>query len=84
LRRIEQRVQQAYEAPFSYTDEVVALIRERCTELESGGRMIDAILTNTVLPRISQEFLTRLRDEAAITGVRIAVEDGAFAYRFDG
>ena len=64
--------------------EVVELIRKRCTELESGGRMIDAILTNTVLPRISQEFLTRMRDEAPVTGVRIAVEDGAFAYRFEG
>ena len=35
----------------SYDDEVVKLIVSRCTEVESGGRMIDAILTNTVLPR---------------------------------
>jgi type VI secretion system protein VasG len=36
---------------------VIKLITSRCTELESGGRMIDAILTNTVLPKISEEFL---------------------------
>ena len=26
------------------------LIKARCTDIESGGRMIDAILTNTLLP----------------------------------
>ena len=46
--------------PFDYDDAVVKLIVSRCTEVESGGRMIDAILTNTVLPRISEEFLTRM------------------------
>ena len=44
-------------------DEVIKLIASRCTELESGGRMIDAILTNTVLPKISEEFLTRMMDD---------------------
>jgi type VI secretion system protein VasG len=84
LGRIERRIVQQHKVPFAYDDEVVALIRRRCTELESGGRMIDAILTNTVLPRISQEFLVRLRDEAPVEAVRIAVENDAFAYRFDG
>ncbi len=37
------------------------LIVSRCTEIDSGGRMIDAILTNTVLPRISETYLTRQR-----------------------
>ena len=46
--------------PFTYGDDVVKLIAGRCTELESGGRMIDAILTNTVLPAISRELLTRM------------------------
>ena len=33
------------------------LIVARCTEVESGGRMIDAILTNTLLPTMSQGVL---------------------------
>ena len=51
------------------------LIVSRCTEVESGGRMIDAILTNTVLPAISREFLTRTMAGQALTGVRLAVAE---------
>ena len=61
----------------------VKLIVSRCAEVESGGRMIDAILTNTVLPAISREFLTRTMAGAALNGVRLAVADGDFAYRFE-
>jgi type VI secretion system protein VasG len=59
------------------------LVVGRCTESESGGRMIDAILTNTMLPSISREFLARMIDGGAIERVRVSVEDGDFAYRFD-
>ena len=58
--------------PFTYDDEVVKLIVSRCTEVESGGRMIDAILTNTVLPAISREFLTRTMAGTSLNGVRLA------------
>jgi type VI secretion system protein VasG len=61
----------------------VKLIVSRCTEVESGGRMIDAILTNTILPAISQEFLTRTMNGASLNGVRLAVAGGNFDYRFD-
>jgi type VI secretion system protein VasG len=61
----------------------VKLVVSRCTESESGGRMIDAILTNTILPRISQEFLTRMVEGQPITRVKIAVQDQDFAYSFD-
>ena len=47
-----------------YDDAVVKLVVSRCTEVESGGRMIDAILTNTILPRISEEYLTRMVERA--------------------
>jgi type VI secretion system protein VasG len=82
LGRIEKRVMQNHRVPFSYTDDVVALIRKRCTELESGGRMIDAILTNTVLPRISEEFLNRMLRGEEIKGIEITVGDEQFQYRF--
>jgi type VI secretion system protein VasG len=83
LGRIARRVSEHHKIPFSYDDDAVKLIVSRCTEVESGGRMIDAILTNTVLPAISREFLTRTMEGAPLNGVRLAVADGDFAYRFD-
>ena len=83
LGRIAKRVVEHHRIPFNYDDEAVKLIVSRCTEVESGGRMIDAILTNTVLPAISREFLTRTMAGAALNGVRLAVADGDFAYRFE-
>jgi len=82
LGRIARRVAEHHRIPFDYDDEAVKLIVSRCTEVESGGRMIDAILTNTVLPAISREFLTRTMEGAPLNGVRLAVADGDFAYRF--
>ncbi|HEY9029417.1 MAG TPA: type VI secretion system ATPase TssH, partial [Burkholderiaceae bacterium] len=58
LNRIKKRVEARYKIPFVYDDDVVKLVVSRCTETESGGRMIDAILTNTMLPDISRAFLT--------------------------
>ena len=83
LGRIEKRVAENHKVPFTYTDEVVELIRTRCTELESGGRMIDAILTNTVLPTISQEFLTRMVEGKAVERIHVGVEEDQFRYEFD-
>jgi type VI secretion system protein VasG len=68
--------------PFTYDEGVVEVIVSRCTELESGGRMIDAILTNTVLPRISQEMLVHLMDGKVVGRVHVSVEGGDFAYSF--
>jgi type VI secretion system protein VasG len=83
LGRIARRVTEHHRIPFTYDDAAVELIVSRCTELESGGRMIDAILTNTVLPAISREFLTRTMNGAALNGVRLAVANGDFDYQFD-
>jgi type VI secretion system protein VasG len=83
LRRIEKRIRENHKVPFTYEDEVIKLIASRCTELESGGRMIDAILTNTVLPKISQEFLERMAEGKAIVRVHVSVADGDFKYGFE-
>jgi type VI secretion system protein VasG len=82
LNRIKKRVEARYKIPFTYGDDVVDLVVSRCTESESGGRMIDAILTNTMLPDISREFLTRMMQGQAITGVQVGVADGGFSYGF--
>ena len=83
LRRIEKRVSDHHQIPFGYDDAVIDLIVKRCTEVESGGRMIDSILTNTVLPRISEEFLTRMMEGKPIERVQVQVDDGDFAYSFE-
>ena len=62
---------------------VVDLVVSRCTEAESGGRVIDSILTNTVLPRISLEYLSRLAAGQSLKQIRLEVKDGDFAYGFD-
>ncbi len=82
LGRIEKRIRDNHKVPFIYDDEVVKLIAGRCTELESGGRMIDAILTNTVLPRISEEILKGMLEGKPIERVHVGVRDGEFAYAF--
>jgi len=82
LGRIKKRVEARYKIPFSYSDEVVKLVVSRCTESESGGRMIDAILTNTMLPDISREFLHRMMKGEAIEGVTVDVDGGNFRYTF--
>jgi type VI secretion system protein VasG len=82
LGRIARRVADHHRIPFTYDDTAVDLIVSRCTEVESGGRMVDAILTNTVLPAISREFLTRTMAGQTLSGVRLGVSNGDFEYQF--
>jgi type VI secretion system protein VasG len=82
LGRVSKRVMDHHRIPFTYDEDAVKLIVSRCTEVESGGRMIDAILTNTVLPAISREFLTRTMAGVALNGVRLAAAGGDFEYHF--
>jgi type VI secretion system protein VasG len=82
LDRIKKRVEARYKIPFEVGDDVVKLVVSRCTESESGGRMIDAILTNTMLPDISREFLNRMMEGKTIEAVKVGAEGGAFTYSF--
>jgi len=82
LGRIKKRVEARYQIPFDFDEDVVKLVVSRCTESESGGRMIDAILTNTMLPDVSREFLNRMMRGEAIEAVKVGVADGGFSYRF--
>jgi len=83
LKRIAKRINESHKIPFTYDDAVVKLIVSRCTELESGGRMIDSILTNTLLPVISKELLTRMMESKSVTRVATSVVEGEFHYDFD-
>ncbi|WP_369915022.1 type VI secretion system ATPase TssH [Xanthomonas sp. NCPPB 3005] len=83
LNRIKQRVEARYKIPFDFDEDVVKLVVGRCTESESGGRMIDAILTNSMLPEISREFLNRMIASRPIAGVNVRADEDGFAYVFD-
>ncbi|MDC0935268.1 type VI secretion system ATPase TssH [Pirellulales bacterium] len=83
LNRVTKRVAANHDIDFQYDDDVVKLIASRCTELESGGRMIDAILTNTLLPVMSTEILTRMLDGRTIKSAKVGVENEEFEFKFD-
>lgn len=68
---------------YPHADSVLKTIVGRCKEIESGGRMIDQILTNSILPVMSREFLTRMMEERPIQKVHIDVVDNEFTYAFD-
>ncbi|WP_458128814.1 type VI secretion system ATPase TssH [Pseudomonas sp. Z2-11] len=82
LNRIKKRVESTHKVAFDYDDAVIDLIVSRCTETESGGRMIDTILTNSLLPDMSREFLTRMLEGKAMAGVRISAVDNELKYDF--
>jgi len=83
LGRIKKRVETNHRIPFGYSDDAVALIVKRCNNAEAGGRIIDSILTNTVLPKISVEYLSRMSRGDALRGIELTTAEGDFAYRFD-
>ncbi|WP_250456010.1 type VI secretion system ATPase TssH [Caballeronia sp. ATUFL_M2_KS44] len=83
LGRIRRRVAENHGIPFDYDDDAVRLVVSRCTEAESGGRVIDALLTNTVLPRISMEYLTRLTEGRALAHIRLSASADDFVYAFE-
>jgi type VI secretion system protein VasG len=81
LMRIADRVRENHKAAFTYDDAVVDAIAARCTEVESGARNIDHILTGTLLPELSQTFLEYLAEGKPITSVRVGAADGKFNYK---
>ena len=82
LGRISTRLWENHRAEFQYQDEVVEAIRNRCREVESGARNVDHILTGTVLPEISREFLSRMAAGTPISKVEIQVDgEGKFLYQ---
>ncbi|CDY79206.1 ClpB protein [Caballeronia glathei] len=83
LGRIQARVTRSHRVPFTYDEEAVGLIAARCTRLDSGARMIDAILTNSLLPRVSTEFLTRVMAGTTMSKVHVGVEGEEFTYAFE-
>ncbi|HEX8499170.1 MAG TPA: type VI secretion system ATPase TssH [Pyrinomonadaceae bacterium] len=81
LGRVGQRIAQNHRAAFSYEDAVVDAIADRCKEVESGARNVDHVLTGSLLPELSAEFLALVAEGRLPSRVRVAVgEGGQFRY----
>lgn len=77
LNRVVKRVKQNRDAVLSYGDDVVSHIVSLCRDPDSGGRMIDNILTNDLLPKLSRAFLTAQMNGEELKGVTLkATETG--------
>jgi type VI secretion system protein VasG len=55
----------------------------RCTEVESGARNVDNILSNTMLPDLSRQILSRIAEGTVADRVNVSVKDGALTYAWD-
>jgi len=82
LKRIGQRVADNHRATFEADDSAVNHIVAQCNDPDTGGRMIDNIVTNSILPTLSREILRRTVAREPIREIRVCARDGAFAYDF--
>ncbi len=78
LRKVEKRVKQNHAIPFTWDETLPALIAERCSELERGARLVDATITNQLLPEIGREFLNAALEGRPLQRVHVTAKDGQF------
>jgi type VI secretion system protein VasG len=82
LERIRQRFERNHQAVLSYDEALVKAIASRCTEVDSGARNIDNILSKTLMPELAQRVLERMAQDKPIQSLSIELgSDGDFAYR---
>ncbi|MNM76795.1 Chaperone protein ClpB [compost metagenome] len=82
LGRVQRRLAENHDIVCTFDDAVIEQIVSRCTEVESGGRMVDAILTNTLLPQISHTLLTGSANDQRYRQLHIALQKNEFICQF--
>ncbi|HLH38675.1 MAG TPA: type VI secretion system ATPase TssH [Bryobacteraceae bacterium] len=83
LEKIKRRLLETHKIDFSYDDALVEEVARRCTEVESGARNIDNILTNSLLPEISRKLLEHIAEGRKPQGIRTGIgENGEFTYSY--
>jgi type VI secretion system protein VasG len=81
LSRIQRRIQENHKIGLTYEDTLVEEVARRCTEVESGARNVDNILTNSLLPDISRQLLGRMAEGEKLVSIHVSIGDhGQFAY----
>jgi type VI secretion system protein VasG len=83
LGKIQKRLFETHKVDLVYDDVLLNEIAGRCTEVESGARNVDNILSNTMLPELSRQILTQLAGGEQADRVTISVADGALTYAWD-
>ncbi|STZ63316.1 protein disaggregation chaperone [Moraxella lacunata] len=83
LNKVIKRMRDNHNITLSHDDAVITLITNRCQEIESGGRMIDAIITNHILPMISHEILLSIGNPNPIRNMTLTVVDNEFKLTID-
>ena len=82
--KIQRRLFESHKIAMKLDDAVIDEVAKRCTEVESGARNVDNILTNTMLPEISRQILSRMAEETLTNQVRVGVgSDGKFTYAWE-
>ena len=82
LAKIQRRIQENHKIELLYDTAVVDEVARRCTEVESGARNVDNILTNTMLPEISRQLLGRMAANQPMQRIQVGIgADGAFVYQ---
>jgi type VI secretion system protein VasG len=81
LAKIQRRLQENHKIELVCDDALVDEVARRCTEVESGARNVDNILTNTLLPEISRQILSRIAEGQRLESIHVGVAmDGSFQY----
>jgi type VI secretion system protein VasG len=81
LVKVGKRIAEHYNATFNYKEDLVAAISARCTEVETGARNVEHIITNTLLPALANEFLSKMAAAEPVKSVTVKVnKKGEFAY----
>jgi len=81
LGKIQRRILENHKVKLTYDDAFLGEVANRCTEVESGARNVDNILTNTLLPDISRKILGGMAEGEKMTAIHVSIgEDGAFSY----
>jgi type VI secretion system protein VasG len=83
LGKIQRRLMESHKIALEYDDVLLNEVAGRCTEVESGARNVDNILSNTMLPDLSRQILSRIAEGVAADKVSISVKDGALTYAWD-
>jgi type VI secretion system protein VasG len=78
LDRIADRMHENRQMAFQYDEDLIDAIAERCTEVESGARNVDHILTNTLLPQMSNELLARMAQGKQMKAVQVSLGEEGF------
>ena len=81
LGKIQRRIRENHKIDLTYDQALIDEVARRCTEVESGARNVDNILTNTLLPDISRQLLSRMAERGKLESITVSVgADGGFVY----